>query len=199
MAIQVDLISTRTGFHVLQIGVDSDSLCDFRIMCWITKYGARLIDVAQAMSLNFITFMGGDVWIHNDDTLGTRCNLFGEKRDCIVGVVTNEEPLKIKMLDSIGVHSDSTWEVVSITIPPTLNYPAGMSSAIPTAQFKRREGIWRAKFLRNLKSASDSVRILDAIQGEQLSGQEAYMVLKNTSNNQVKLFEITVEMTTSRI
>jgi hypothetical protein len=198
MAVVVDILSTRTGFHVLEIGVDSNSLCDFRIQCWITRYGARMIDIAQAMSLNFITFMGGDLWIHNDDTTA-RCNLFEEKRDCIVGVVTNESPMQIKLLDSVGIHSDNVWEIVSVTIPPTLNYPSGMSSAIPTAQFKKRDGVYRAKFLRNLKSASDSVSILDAIQGEQLRCAEAYLVLKNTSNDQVKLFEVTVEMTTSRV
>jgi hypothetical protein len=199
MSVVVSIISTRTGFHVLQIGMDSNSLADFRIQCWVTRYGARLVDCVQAMSLNFISFMGGDIWVHNDDTAGTRCNLFGEKRDCIVGVVTNENPLEIKLLNSIGVHSDQTWEITSITIPPTLNHPQGMASAIPKEQFKRRGGIWRAKFLRNLKSALDSVTLLDAIQGEQLSGAEAYIVLKNTSTNQVKLFEISVEMTTSRV
>jgi hypothetical protein len=198
MSVVVDIISTRTGYHVLEIGVDADSLCDFQIQCWITKYGARLVDVVQAMSLNFISFLGGDLWVHNDDTQD-RCNLFGEKRDCIVGVVANEQPMIVKVFDSMDVHSDSTWEVTSITIPPTLNYPTGMSSQIPAELFKKRSGVWRAKFLRNLKSASDTVNVLDAIQGEMLRGTEAYIVLKNTSNEQVKLFKVTVNETSARL
>ncbi len=178
--------------------MNSDELADFRIMCWITKYGARMIDVAASMSLNFISFMGGDLWVHNDDTQD-RCNLFGEKRDCIVGVVANEQPMTVKVFDSMDVHSDSVWEVTSITIPPTLNYPSGMESKIPTELFKRRSGLWRAKFLRNLKSTSDTASVLEAIQGETLRGQEAYIVLKNTSNEQVKLFKITVNETSARI
>jgi len=198
MSVIVDIVATRTDWHVLQIGLDASDLADFKIQCWITRYGARLIDLAQAMGLNFITFMGGDLWIHNDDTQD-RCNLFGEKRDCIVGVVANEQPMTVKVFDSMDVHSDHQWEVTSITIPPTLNYPSGMTSAIPTAQFKKRGGLWRAKFLRNLKSASDTASVLDAIHGETLRGQEAYIVLKNTSNDQVKLFKLTVNETTSRL
>ena len=198
MSVIVDIIATRTDWHVLQIGLDASDLADFKIQCWITRYGKRMIDLAQAMGLNWISFMGGDLWIHNDDTQD-RCNLFGEKRDCIVGVVANEQPMTVKVFDSIGIQSDAQWEVTSITIPPTLNYHAGMSSAIPTEHFKKRGGLWRAKFLRNMKSTSDTASVLEAIQGEPLRGQEAYIVLKNTSNDQVKLFKITVNETTSRL
>ena len=157
-----------------------------------------MVDWVQAMGLNFVSFMGGDLWIHNDEDQD-RCNLFGEKRDCIVGVVTNESPTEIKLLDSMGVHSDSTWEVTAITIPPSLNYPSGMESKIPTALFKKRDSVWKARFLRNMKSTSDTASTIDAINGEPLKGYEAYMTLKNTSNSQVKLFKIEVNSTLSRV
>ena len=198
MAIQVDIVSTRQGMHALLIGMDSNELADFQIMVWLTKFHPRPVDVTQAMGLNWISFMGGDLWIHNDENQD-RCNLFGEKRDCVVGVITNESPMQIKVLDSMGVHSDSTWEITSITLPATINHPDGMSSKIPSEQFKRRGGIWRAKFLRNMKSTSDTASVLEAIQGEPLRGAEAHIVMKNTSNSQVKLFEVTIEMTTSRV
>jgi len=197
MAREITLISTRFGWHHLLIGLDADSLSGFGIQLWITRYGERLVDFVQAMGLNFCSFLGGDLWLHNDTTVD-RCNLFGEKRDCIVGIVTNEQPMMIKILDSLGVWSNSRWEVVSVTIPPTLNHPDGMESKIPLAQFKRRQGVWRAKFLRNMKSTSDTSSILEAIRGEQLTGQEAYMVLKNTSNEQVKLFKVQVNTSTAR-
>jgi len=197
MAREIDVISTRFGWHHIEIGLDAEDLCGFGIQLWITRYGMRMVDWVQAMGLNWISFLGGDLWIHNDTTVD-RCNLFGEKRDCIVGVVSNEQPMMIKILDSLGVWSDSQWEVTSIVIPPTLNYPNGMESAIPTAQFKKRGGVWRAKFLRNMKSTSDTSSVIEAIQGEPLTGQEAYMLLKNTSNEQVKLFKIQVNATTAR-
>jgi hypothetical protein len=178
--------------------MNSDEISDFKIQIWLTKYGERMVDLMQALGLNFITFMGGDLWIHNSDTQD-RCNLFGEKRDCVVGVVMNEQPMTIKVLDTLDVHSNKTWEVTSITIPPTLNYPDGMESKIPESMFKKRSSIWRAKFLRNLKSSSSTNSVLDAIKGEELRGDTAYITLKNTSDDQVKLFSVTCNMSSARV
>jgi len=198
VARQIDIIALESGMHYLLFGFNAEELANFSIQIWITKYGARLVDFVQAMGLNFISFIGGDLWIHNDEDQD-RCNLFGEKRDCIVGVVTNENPTEIKLLDSIGIHSDSTWEVTSITIPATINYPNGMESKIPTSMFKKRDSVWKARFLRNMKSTSDVASVIDAINGEALRGYEAYCVLKNTSNSQVKLFQVEINMTKSRV
>ena len=198
MSRQIDIIALESGMHYLVFGYDADEIATFSIQIWITKFGARLVDFVQAMGLNFISFMGGDLWIHNDENQD-RCNLFGEKRDCIVGVVTNESPTEIKLLDSIGIHSNGTWEVVSITIPSSLNYPAGMESKIPTNMFKKRDGVWKARFLRNMKSVSDTASVIDALNGEQLRGYEAYLVMKNTSNSQIKLFKIDINSTLSRV
>lgn len=195
--VQVDIISTRQGWHAVEIGQDSNSLCDFRIMIWLTKFGARAVDVCQAMGLNFLSFLGGDLWIHNDETVD-RCNLFEEKRDCIVGVVTNEQPMTIKVLDSVDIHSNDRWEITSITIPATLNHPSGMESKLPLEQFKKRNGVWQGHFLRNFKSTSSTASVLDGIRGEELKGAVALLTLKNTSNDQVSLFKVTVNATTAR-
>lgn len=194
----VEIVAVRTGIHYILIGFDDTSLASFKLQMWITKYGVRMVDWVQAMGLNWISFMGGDLWIHNDESVD-RCNLFDEKRDCVVGVITNEQPNIVKIYDSLGVQSDHQWEVTSVTIPPTLNYPDGMESKIPTAQFKRRQGLWRAKFLRNMKSSTGTASVLDAVRGEELRGQTAYLTLKNTNNDQVKLFLIEINETSSRI
>jgi len=198
MARQIDIIALSDGKKYLLFGFDAAELADFSIQVWITKYGARMVDFVQSMGLNFISFMGGDLWIHNDEDQD-RCNLFGEKRDCIVGVVTNENPTEIKLLDSIGIHSNSTWEITSITIPATINYPSGMESKIPVSLFKKRDSVWKARFLRNMKSTSETASVIDALNGEALRGYEAYMVMKNTSNSQVKLFKVDINSTLSRV
>jgi len=194
---EYELVATKTGSHYLLLGLDNSELCGFRLQMWITHYNPRAVDWAQKMGLNFCSFLGGDVWVHNDET-ADRCNLFGEKRDCIIGVVSNEQPLTIKLYDSLGVHSDDSWEVTSITIPATSNYPDGMSSRIPLEQFKKRKGVWEAKFLRNMKSTDSTSRVLDALRGEPLKGYELYMTLKNTNTEQVKLFKVTTNMTVAR-
>lgn len=198
MARQIDLTALNPGAHYIVIGFDSGESGTFNLQVWITRYGKRMVDVCQAMSLNFISFMGGDLWIHNDDTVD-RCNLFEEKRDCIVGVVTNEQPMTIKLLDSVDIHSNDRWEITSITIPATLNHPAGMESRLPLEQFKKRGGVWQGHFLRNMKSTDDTARTINAIKGEELKGAVALLTLKNTSNDQVSLFKVSVYETAARV
>jgi hypothetical protein len=194
MARQIDIISTSKGYHYLLFGFDANELASFKMMLWITHYGERAIDWLQSLSLGFISFIGGDVWIHNSNNVD-RCNLFGEQKDCEVGIVANEQPNVIKLLDSIGIHSDGKLEVVSVTIPKTLNMTSGMLSRIPKERFKKREGIWQAEFLRNMGSVTDTI---GAIKGEPLRGESAYLVLKNTDTSQVKLFKVDCRMTSSR-
>ena len=198
MARQIDLTALHEGAHYLVLGYNTAEDASFNIQVWLTRYGKRMTDVCQAMSLNFISFMGGDLWIHNDDNTD-RCNLFGEKRDCIVGVVTNEQPMTIKLLDSVDIHSNDRWEITSITIPATLNHPNGMESKLPLDHFKKRNGVWQGHFLRNFKSTSSTASVLDGIRGEELKGSVALLTLKNTSNDQVSLFKVSVYETAARV
>lgn len=187
--------------HYLSFGLDNQEISDFSIQLWITKVGKRYVDWMQSTGLGFVTFMGGDLWIHNDDTV-PRCNLFGEQRECEVGIVFNEEPTKVKLLDSLGVHSDGQWEVREVIIPSTLNYPDGMYSKIPVEQFKKRDGVWKARFMRNMKSDSNVISVINAMNGEVLRGYEAYFVLRNVNNplgEQVKLYKVDINATSSRI
>jgi len=200
MAREILLISATSGSHYLLFGLDDSALSSFSIQMWIEKNGHRMIDFCQQMSLNFITFMGADLYIHNqDDDEQERCELFGEKKDCIVGVVSNEEGDKIKLYDALGVHTDHTWEITDIYISPSLNYPDGMYSKLPAGRFKKRGMIWRAEFLRNMYTSSSTASIIDLINGESLRGYEMYFLMKNTDDDQVKLFGVTIEMTKSKV
>ena len=198
MAREIQLVSSTDGVHYLLFGFNEGELSTFSIQMWITKFGKRAIDWAQSLGMGFITFMGGDLWVHNSNT-ADRCNLFGEQRDCVVGIISNEQANNIKLYDALGIHSNDDWEVTEIVIPATLNYPSGMYSKIPTQRFKNRDGVWRAEFLRNMKTNSDTASVIDAINGEPLRGYECYMLLKNTSTEQVKLFKVDVSQTLSKI
>jgi hypothetical protein len=197
MAREIVLVSTTTGVHHLEFGMDANELSSFAIMCWITKYGQRAVDWLQGLSLGFISFMGGDVWIHNSDDV-PRVNFFGEQKETKVGIVANENPLIVKILDSIGIHSDHKWEVESLTIPMALNTPNGMYSKIPKERFKKREGVWQCEFLRNMKTTTATASVIEAIKGEHLRGYSAYLVLRNTDTTEVKLFKVSINMTASR-
>lgn len=200
MARIIEIVATHDGYHFIQFGLDNDSLSSFKIQLWLEKHGKRYVDWVQSMGLGFISFMGGDLWLHNDDTV-PRCNLFGEQKECVVGIVTNEDPTRVKIFDSLGVHSDGEWEVQSVTIPATVNYPHGMDSKIPIERFKKRDGVLRAEFLRNMKTSDSVVSVIDALKGEPLKGYSAYLLLKNVNNpsgDQVKLFKVDVNTTKVR-
>lgn len=200
MAREIELISETEGVHYLLFGLNSNELSSFAIQMWLTKFGKRGIDWAQSMGMGFITFMGGDLWVHNSDT-ADRCNLFGEQRDCIVGVVANanDQTSDIRLYDALHIHSNDEWEVTEVVIPATLNYPNGMFSKIPKERFKKRDGVWRAEFLRNMKSTDNTIKVINALKGEPLRGDCCYMLLKNTNTEQVKLFKVDVLQSTSRV
>lgn len=193
----IEMISTTNGLHYLQFGYDANELSSFKLQMYITKYGKRAIDFVQSLSLGMISFIGGDVWIHNSNDV-PRCMLFGEQRDSKVGIVANQEPNVIKLLDSIGIHSDSKWEVESVTLPVTANYPNGQYSRIPKERFKKREGVYTSEFLRNMKTTSATIKPIEAIKGEALRGESAYIQLKNSETSETKLFLVDINLTKSR-
>ena len=198
--LQIDLIALTGGEHYLEFGMDANQTTSFGIQMWITKYGVRAIDWCQSLSLGFCTFMGGDLWLANQpESIVPRCNFFGEQKDSYVGVVANEQPNVKKLLDSIGIYTDSEWEIESVTIPKNLNTPHGMSSKIPKNWFKRREGFLRAEFLRNMKTTSATDNVLDLLRGEELQGNAAYILMKNVSTTQYKLYKLEIAMTASKI
>ena len=193
----IEIVATTNGRHKVCIGMSDSEIASFKMKAWITHYGERAVDWVQNLSLGYVSFMGGNIWVHNSDSVD-RCNLFGEQKDCIVGIVANQETGLVRILDSLEVHSNDEWEVESITIPASLNYPNGMYSKVPTARFRRREGVWTAEFLRNMLTSSGSISVIESVKGEPLRGESAFIRLKNTSTSQVKLLKVTINMTSSR-
>ena len=198
--LQIDLIALTGGEHYLEFGMGANQTTHFELQFWVTKHGVRAVDWCQSLSLGFCTFMGGDLWLANQsESIVPRCNFFGEQKVSYVGVVANDPPNVKKLLDSIGIYTDSEWEIESVTIPKNLNTPHGMSSKIPKNWFKRREGFLRAEFLRNMKTTSSTDSVLDLLRGEELQGNAAYILMKNVSTTQYKLYKIEIAMTASKI
>jgi hypothetical protein len=193
----IELIATFTGDHYIECGIDANEMSSFRWQLWITKHGHRAVDWLQSLSLGFVSFQGGDIWVHNSNDV-PRANLFGEQKYSEVAVVANEKPNLVKLLDSIGVHSDGKWSVESVVIPATLNQPNGAYSMIPKDRFKKREGIWQSEFLRNMKTTSSTANPIEAINGETLRGYSAVVTLRNTDSNEVKLFKVQFNMTANK-
>jgi hypothetical protein len=197
MARTVEIISTVSGTHHILLGWNASEIADFSLQTYITKFGARSVDFVQSLSQGFISFMGGDLWIHNSNNV-PRANLFGEQKDVKVGIVANQEPNIVKLLDSIGIQTDGSWEIESVTIPKSMNQPHGQYSTIPKERFKRREGVLQSEFLRNGKTTDGNVSVIEMIRGESLRGSSAYLVLKKTDSVETKLYKVSILMTKSR-
>jgi hypothetical protein len=193
----VEIISTTTGSHYLLFGWNASEVANFSVQMWIEKHGVRAVDWLQALSLGYMSFSGGNLYIHNSDAV-PRCNLFGEQKDAKIGVVINEKATTTKVLDSLGIFTDGLWEVESLTIPVDLNYPNGMYSKIPSGNFKKREGVLYSEFMRNMKTSSETPKTIEAISGEELRGNEAYLVLKHTGGTETQIWKIDFNMTASR-
>jgi hypothetical protein len=73
-----------------------------------------------------------------------------------------------------------------------------MSSKIPKGRFKKRDGVWQAEFLRNMKTSGNTLSIVEAIKGEPLKGNSAYILLKNTDTTETRLFKVDINLTKSR-
>lgn len=198
MARTITLTALTSDTYELHFGFNTDELASFKIQMWITRVGKRSIDILSQLSLGFVSFMGGNIYLHNDDS-SPRLTLFGEKKDMKIGFVINEEPNVNKILESLGIRTnDENWEVESVTIPASANYPSGMYSIIPQNKFRKRNGMLYSEFMRNMKSSSDTINYLEALTGEALRGKTAYVVLKNTNTDTVELWSLDIEMTKSR-
>ena len=193
----IELVSTSSGSHHLLVGFDSDSLASFKWTVYVTKFGKRSADWVASLSLGFVSFMGGDIYSHNSNDV-PRANLYGEQKEVKVSIVANQEPNLVKILDSIGLHTDGTWAVESVVIPKTLNQPNGMYSILPKERFKKREGVYQAEFLRNMKTTSATISSIEAIKGETLRGNSAVITLKNSDTQEVKLYKVDLYQTSSR-
>jgi hypothetical protein len=191
------LVANSSGTFYAEIGYDAGASGVFGIRFYIQKTGARIIDWMQGLGIGWISLMGEEIWKHNSDNV-PRCNFFGEQKDMVVGLVFNKDAGVIKILDSMEIHSDGEWVVDSIELPATLNYPDGMYSKIPQGKFRNREGVLYAEFLRNMKTKGGTISAIQALKGEPLRGDAAYMVLRNTSTDEVSLFKVRINATSGR-
>ncbi len=199
MAREILIRSSSDGTKYLLFGLDDNELSSFAIQMYIERFGPRAVDWLQALSLSWCSFMGGNIYLHNSDEV-PRGNFYGEQKDMELGIVANEQPSVTRLLDSIGIHTDGTWEVESVVIPADLNHPDGMYSIIPSNYFKRREGVLYSEFLRNMKTSGSTIKAIEAVTGEALRGKSAYVILKHkgAEETDVQIWEIDVNMSKSR-
>lgn len=138
-----------------------------------------------------------DVYVHNDSNR-ERGYLYNVRKESEVKVVSNQPPTAVKVYDSLEYKSNKPWDVTAIEIPADSTYPHGMSSLIPEARFKKREGVFASDFLRNMKTNQSTAATIDLLKGEQLRGQAMEITLVNDDITEANLFSVTVNASKSR-
>jgi hypothetical protein len=172
---------------------------------WFSYYDHRTdaspdvyVDCYMRYKNKFYAFLNGALYLMNDSS-ANRATFFGQKWDAILDCVVNNDPLLVKLFDTIGIHTNGDWTVDEIEVIANQNYTNGMTSEIPSGRFEEREGIQLASFLRNKKTSSSVESTVDLYEGEQLRGRTMYIKMSNTSTSQVRVFAIDVTSTKSDI
>jgi hypothetical protein len=135
----------------------------------------------------------GKLWIHNQ---GTRMNFYGVQKTQSVKIVTNAEPLRVKILRSMALDSNKVWDVKSIAMGITENYKRGIFSIIPKSWFTAIEGKWYSTFGKNMLT-NGVQNYNDLINGDELRGSSAEIELENTDTDETKLFGVIINSTYS--
>ena len=121
-------------------------------------------------------------WIHNDTTV-PRCNFYGVQYSWIIDWYFNLNPTQVKTFKNLLLRTNSKWNVNSIDIEPSLNYPSGMQSKLDPTKFAQMEGGFTAAYLKNMLTHG-SLSNLDLINGDTLRGLYAKHQMTNNSANE---------------
>jgi hypothetical protein len=150
-------------------------------------------DVFAEYGRTMYAIVKGEIYSHN--TSATRGNFYGTAHGQVIEVVSNEEPLKIKVFRSITVNANKLWSADNtgdVAIKANDTYKRGMLSRIKAGRFTKREGYWWAEFLRNMLTKGILPSPIDLISGDLLKGQSIKVKLQNSETDEVVLFSIVI-------
>lgn len=150
-------------------------------------------------ALVFVSFKNGQIYTHN--TNDTRNNFYGVQYDSKISVVSNVEPSRVKVFDSVWERSTKLFSCPTlgdINLPATGNYLEMQSRLLPNL-FVAKEGQYYAFFLRNGLTVNKA-SIAEALQtGDKLRGQALKMIMTNSDTTELTLYEIIINSTLSDI
>jgi hypothetical protein len=120
-------------------------------------------------------------------------------------VVVNANSEIVKNFYRVTVEASSLWDIPTIVIPGTADYPAGMRSRLTPNKLSKYEGQWMGDFLRdetdpryaNLPEPERTVRAL--LQGRPLRGEVMYITLQLSSVSDSILRKIITTFEPSKI
>jgi hypothetical protein len=165
---------------------------------WMTFY-SFIPDLYARLGNNvFLTFKNNVLYKHHSETQD-RGTFYGVAYNMEVDVISNINPLDLKRYKTIKIdandifyapdedaieiygeceeYTDDTYEV----------YDADMVSSLPEACFTYDNGEYKAAFLRDAKTTSDTYKIIDLFEGRPLKGKWIKVRLENSNTDNVYL------------
>ncbi len=130
---------------------------------------------------DFVSFKSGVPWLHNKNSV--RNSFYGSVYPSKIKIVVNDLYHKDKILKAIALETNSNWTVTEIATP------AGQSSNIPSAKFKKRGDHYVADVLRDENTPSQLVPSGKPaiLFGREMAGQSFEITLENNDTSHVRL------------
>ena len=164
---------------------------------WVSFY-SFLPEKYGNIGKTFISFKDGELYLHNSDAVN-RCYFYGVQYGAEVWIVINGNPNFVKTFDNISIHSNKQWTAPdddSIILAANNLYTNGMQSKLRSGDFRLKEGVYHAAFLRDLLTKGSTPNDFYLFNGRKLRGREMTVKLENADTSEAKLF--LVEVTSSR-
>jgi hypothetical protein len=158
---------------------------------WITMVDYNPMWAETLGIINVSWNANGQIYSHND---GAELNFYGLTKTQQITFVMNESAIAIKRLLTMGIRSNSVFNVDSVTTPVSGSYPA-MNSEIPAALFKLKEGYYWSAYLRDKTNVNTSDPYLKTTElalqnGRQLRGYVFEHTISQSSTSKVVLFSV---------
>jgi hypothetical protein len=136
------------------------------------------------------------LYVHNSD-MADRLNLHGSAKDWVVKLVSNNALNIKKTFDAIAQHSSVVFGIDPITVPKEGSNVREMTSRLKSGKFEKREGIYYAPTLKNMKTTSDSESKIELVTGEDLRGYTMELTMSTSDSGDNELFKVDVYQTQS--
>jgi len=146
----------------------------------------------------FLSFLDASdsVWDHSSPS-STPLSIYGEAKIATISVWSVAHPNRIKIFDSIALHTNVAGWYGNVYIPASLSYPSGMESRLFAANFKKRENALYAEFMFNGLSAGSTFSMRGLFNGESLRG---YVIENRLSiATEAQLFKVDVNYRISNV
>jgi len=139
---------------------------------------------------NLFSYYNGDVYIH-DESAGY-CNFYGIQRGIEYRVYSSDANNQIKLYEAIGVHCNQKLSLEVIYVYTDEVVGGYMQSRIPSAWWKKIEGVYMAPYLRN-SLTNGSVSTKDLLNGDFLRGYVIENRLtKSSVTTELNLFKVDI-------